>query len=75
MKSYFMRIVESKNDLLSIGEIVGDNDLSHITLGGLTIDWDVFASTILNNDRILGFDELLAICTQEEIRMMEREKP
>ena len=35
----------------------------------------MFNTTILNNDKILGFDELLARCTQEEIRMMERDKP
>jgi len=35
----------------------------------------VFNTTILNNDRIPGFDELLARCTQEEIRKMERDKP
>ena len=75
IQSYFMRITEIKNDLLSIGEVVGDRELTLIALRGLTREWDVFNTTILNNDRILGFDELLARCTQEEIRMMERDKP
>ncbi len=70
-----MRIIEIKNDLLSIGEVVGDRELTLIALGGLTREWDVFNTTILNNDRIPSFDELLARCTQEEIRMMERDKP
>ena len=35
----------------------------------------MFTTTILNNDRIPGFDELLTRCTQEETRMMERDKP
>eukprot|EP00253_Pinus_taeda_P002314 PITA_02314 len=75
IQSYFMRITEIKNHLLSIGEVFVDRELTLIALGGLTIEWDVFNTTILNNDRILGFDELLARCTQEEIRMMERDKP
>ena len=32
-------------------------------------------NTTQENDRIPRFDELLARCTQEEIRMMERDKP
>jgi len=75
IQSYFMRIIKNKNDLLSIGEVVGDRELTLIALGGLTREWDVFNTTILNNDRIPGFDELFARCSQEEIRMMERDKP
>ena len=56
VQSYFMRITEIKNDLLSIGELVADRELTLIALGGLTRAWDVFNTTILNNDRILGFD-------------------
>jgi len=75
IQSYFMRITEIKNDLLPIGEVIGDRELTLISLGGLTREWDVFNTTILNNHRILGFDKLLARCTQREIRMMERDKP
>jgi len=50
-------------------------ELTIIALGSLTREWDVFNTTILNNDRIPRFDELLARCTQEEIRTMERDKP
>ena len=75
IQSYFVTITEIKNDLLSIGEVVGDRELTLIALGGLTREWGVFNTTILNNDKISGYDELLARCTQEEIRMMERDKP
>jgi len=71
IRSYLMRITEINNDLLSIGEVNGDRELTLITLGGLTREWDVFNTTILNNDRILRFNELLARFTREEIRMME----
>ena len=75
IQSYFMRITEIKNDLLSIGEVIGDRELTLIALGDLTREWGVFNTTILNNDRNPRFDELLARYTQEEIRMMERDKP
>ena len=63
IQSYFMRITQIKNDLLSIGEVIVDKELTLITLGGLSSPWDVFVTTILNNDRIPNFDELLARCT------------
>lgn len=68
-----MRITKIKNDLLSIGEVIGDREITLIGHGGLTREWDVFNTTILKNERILGFYELLAKCTHEEIRMMERD--
>ena len=52
IQSYFMKITEIKNDLLSIGEVIGDRELTLIVLGGLTREWDVFNTTILNNDSI-----------------------
>ena len=75
IQSYFMRITEIKNDLLAIGEAIADRELTLIALGGLPRPWYVFNSTILNNNIILDFDELLMRCTQEETRMMERENP
>ena len=68
IQSYVMRITQIKNDLLSIGEVIADKELTLIALGGLSRPWDVFTITILNNDKIHGFDELLATCTQEEMR-------
>lgn len=35
----------------------------------------MFNTTILNNDRIPGFEELLTRCSQEETRMMELDMP
>eukprot|EP00253_Pinus_taeda_P035358 PITA_35358 len=52
IQSYFLRITEIKNDLLSIGEVIADRELSLTTLGGLPHEWYVFRTTILNNDRI-----------------------
>eukprot|EP00253_Pinus_taeda_P027444 PITA_27444 len=75
VQSYFMRITEIKNDLLSIGEAIVDMELTLIALGGLPPEWYVFNTTILNNDRIPGFEELLTRCSEEETRLMELEMP
>jgi hypothetical protein len=75
IQSYFLRITEIKNDLLSIGEVIPDRELTITTLGGLPPEWYVFRTTILNNDRIPGFEELMSRCIQEETRMVEQEMP
>lgn len=56
IQSYFMRITEIKNDLLSIGEVIIDKELTLTALGGLPPEWYVFRTTILNNDQ--GFEVL-----------------
>ena len=70
-----MRITEIKNDLLSIGIFIVDREFTLIALGGLHCEFHVFNTTILNNDRIPGFEELLTRCSQEETRMMEMDMP
>ena len=50
IQSYFLRITETKNDLLSIGEVIPDRELTLTTLGGLPLECYVFRTTILNND-------------------------
>jgi len=44
-------------------------------LGGLPSEWYVFRTTLLNNNVILGFEELMARCIQEETRVEEKEMP
>lgn len=62
IQSYFLRIIEIENDLLSIGEVIPDRELTLTTPGGLPPEWYVFRTTILNNDRIIGFEELMLRC-------------
>eukprot|EP00253_Pinus_taeda_P003183 PITA_03183 len=73
MHAYFLRITEIKNDLLSIGETITDREMALTTLGGLSSEWYVFKTTLLNNNVILGFEELMARCIQEETRVEEQE--
>ena len=42
-------------------------------LGGLSSEWHVFNTTILNNNVIPDFNEVLSRCVQEETRMKEYE--
>ena len=69
-----MRITGIKNVLL-IGEAIVDRERNLIALGDLSPEWHVFNTTILNNNKILGFEESLTRCYQEETRMMEIDMP
>ena len=42
IQSYFLRITEIKNNLLSIGEVIPDREMSLTTLGGLPLEWYIF---------------------------------
>eukprot|EP00253_Pinus_taeda_P032179 PITA_32179 len=75
MQAYFLRITEIKNDLLSIGEVVPDREMTITTFGGLPPEWYIFRTTLLNNNVIPGFEELMARCIHEETRMEEQEMP
>ena len=75
IQSYFIRITKIKNDLLSIGEAIANRELTLIALGGLPPEWHVFNTTILNINKIPGFDESPTRCSQEETRMMELKMP
>ena len=55
MQAYFLRITEIKNDLLSIGEVIPDREMTLTTLGGLPSEWYIFKTTLLNNNVIPGF--------------------
>eukprot|EP00253_Pinus_taeda_P001744 PITA_01744 len=75
MQAYFLRITEIRNNLLSIGETITDREMAFTTLGGLPSEWYVFKTTLLNNNVIPGFEELMGRCIQEETRVEEQEMP
>jgi len=62
-------------DLLSIGETIIDREMALTTLGGLPSEWYAFRTTLLNNNVIPGFEELMARCIQEETRVGKQEIP
>eukprot|EP00253_Pinus_taeda_P036666 PITA_36666 len=57
----------------SLGETITDREMALTTLGGLPSEWYVFRTTLLNNNVILGFEELMTRCIQEETRVEEQE--
>ena len=59
MQAYFLRITKIKNDLLSIGEVVPDREMTITNLGGLPSEWCIFRTTLLNNNVIPGFEEFI----------------
>ena len=72
MQAYFLRITKIKNDLLSIGEVIPNREVTLTTLGGLPSEWYIFKTTLLNNNIIPEIEELMARCIQEETRMQEQ---
>ena len=66
IQSYFMRLSEIKNNLLAIGEEIVDREMILIA----PYDWYVFNTSIINNNVIPDFNEILTRCTQEETTMM-----
>ena len=69
--SYSLKLTEIRNNLLAIVETIADREMVLTALGGLPSEWHVFNTTILNNNVILDFDEVLSRCVQEETRMKE----
>ena len=74
VQSYFPKLTEIRNNLMAIGETIVDREMVLTALGGLPSKWRVFNTTILNNNVIPDFDEVLSRCVQEESRMKECEK-
>eukprot|EP00253_Pinus_taeda_P009512 PITA_09512 len=74
MQAYFLRIIEIKNNLLSIGETIIDREMELTALGGLPSKWYVFRTTLLNNNVIPGFEELMARCIEEEEKGVEEQE-
>ena len=66
VQSNFMKLTEIRNNQLAIGETIADREMVLTTLGGLSSEWHVFNTTILNNNVIPEFDEVLSRCVQEE---------
>ena len=65
IQSYFLKLIEIRNNLLAIGETIVDREMVLTTFGELSSEWHVFNTTILNNNVIPDFDEVLSRCVQE----------
>ena len=70
VQSFFIRITEIKDQLRNAQEIIPDRELVMTALSALPSSWDMFITSINNRERIPSFDELLALCNQEERLMI-----
>ena len=62
VQSYFLKLIEIRNNLLAIVETITDREMVLTAFGGLSSKWHVFNTTILNNNVIPDFDEKLSRC-------------
>ena len=70
--SYFLRISEPKDQLVTIGNQVDEKELSMIALRGLPISWENFIRGLSPRPELPKFESLKNECTQEESRLISR---
>ena len=70
--SYFMRIVELRDQLGDIGETVPDRELSTYILRGLPNSWESFVQSVSGRSKMPKYDRLLADCFEEEARLVAK---
>ena len=73
IQEYFSRIIEFKEHIEAIGDIIDEDKLIKMTLNGLTRPWDEFIQTICARKEKLHYDNLWEECVQEEARVANRE--
>ncbi|XP_057837721.1 uncharacterized protein LOC131047920 [Cryptomeria japonica] len=67
--SFFMKIIELKDQPCAIGDIVEDRDLVMLELNGLPQSWEPFIESISGRSKLPKFDHLREDCIQEESRL------
>jgi len=72
VQSYIMRVFCLRDQLQFVGEQISDRELVVVTLQGLPPIWEIFITTLSNNNVLPSFDELVGKCTQEEAMMIAR---
>ena len=65
---YLTRVVQVKDELAAVGEIVSDSKLVRIPVKGFTKKWDVFVKCIVGWEKLPNCSRLWDDFTQEEIR-------
>jgi hypothetical protein len=63
--TFFMKILEIKDQLGAIGETITDRELVMITLNALPSHWEPFIQSISGRANLPQFDRLWADYTQE----------
>ena len=63
---YLDRVKEIRDKLGSVGVNIDDEDLLHVVLKGLPLDYDPFCSAMRTRDRVICYEELHVLLTSEE---------
>lgn len=64
--TYFMRVSQLRNELLSIGDTIDDGDLVSVTLNGFPTSWEPFLQGVCARAQLPSFDQLWTDRVQEE---------
>lgn len=72
VKSYIMRVSRLRNQFQSIGEKIFGIELVVVTLQGIPPILEKFITTLINNNFLPSFDELIGKFTQEEAMLIAR---
>ena len=70
--SYFLRIIELKDQLAIMQNQIDDKELSMIALRGLPLSWKTFIRGLRFCLKLPKFDQLKNECTQEESRLASK---
>lgn len=73
--TFFMKISQLKDQLLSIGETIDDEELVSTALNGLPTSWESYIQGISAQENQPSFDRLWTNCVQEEGRVLTRSNP
>ena len=72
--SYFMGITKLQDKLRSSGDNLEEKEFVMTTLNGLPPSWESFIQTISGRTKLPKFDKLWADCTQEETKVVARQR-
>ena len=68
MASYLTKITQVRDELATVGEVVGIPEMVHTTPNGVSEQWTVFFQTIIGRENMPTWDRLWDDLTQEEIQ-------
>ena len=69
---FFMKLLEIKEQLETIGEIMSGRELVLTTLQNLPKSWEPFFQSISGREDLPTYDRLWTDCTREELRIRNR---
>ena len=72
VQSYTMRISHLRDQLQRVGETVLDKGLVIVSLRGIPSICETFITSIIKNNTLSSFNDIVGNLTQEESRMISR---